>query len=85
MGDEQGEANILNNLGAVYFNQGDDNNAIEYYLQSLRVSEEIGDKLRIATALVNIGGVYFNKPSTHDMSLSYYLQSFSSLSREIDG
>jgi class 3 adenylate cyclase len=66
---------MLNNLGAVYFNEGDDSKAIEYYLRSLKVSEELGDKLRIATALVNIGAVYFNKPATHDMSLKYYLQS----------
>jgi class 3 adenylate cyclase/Tfp pilus assembly protein PilF len=65
---------MLNNLGAVNFNQGDDEKAIEYYLESLKIAEEIGDKLRVATALINIGAVYFNKKGTHDKALQYYLK-----------
>jgi class 3 adenylate cyclase len=65
-------ANMLNNLGAVYYNEGDNSKAIEYYLKSLRVAEGIKDTLRIATALMNIGAVYYSKQATHDMALEYY-------------
>lgn len=73
--DLQGQSNMLNNLGAVYFNQGDDAKALDYYVRSLRVAEEIKDTLRIATALVNIGAVYSGKESSHDMAAKYYKQS----------
>ena len=65
---------MLSNLGAIHFNQGNDTEAINYYLESLKVAEEIGDRLRIATALVNIGGVYYNKVATYHMAMDYYKQ-----------
>lgn len=71
-GDLNGVSNMLNNLGAVHFNGGDDEPAIEYYLRSLRVAEDIGDTLRIATALVNIGSVYLNKEATHHLAFDFY-------------
>jgi class 3 adenylate cyclase len=71
-GDLNGVSNMLNNLGAVHFNGGDDEPAIEYYLRSLRVAEDIGDTLRIATALVNIGSVYLNKEANHHLAFDYY-------------
>jgi signal transduction histidine kinase/CheY-like chemotaxis protein len=64
----------LNNIGAIYFNLGNDDQALEYYLKSLRVSEQLGDKLRIASALTNIGTVYSNKPATRDLALDYCLR-----------
>ncbi len=71
-GDMNGVSNMLNNLGAVHFNGGDDEPALDYYLQSLRVAEQTGDSLRIVTALVNIGSVYLNKESHHDLAFKYY-------------
>ena len=38
--------------------QGDDAKSLELHLQSLKMSEEIGDTLRILTSLTNIGAVY---------------------------
>ncbi|MEZ5195702.1 MAG: adenylate/guanylate cyclase domain-containing protein [Bacteroidales bacterium] len=73
--DLKGQSNMLNNLGAVYFNQGDDAKALDYYLRSLRVAEAIKDSLRITTALVNIGAVYSGKESSHDLATKYYLRS----------
>lgn len=72
--DKLGEANILNNIGAVYFVQGDYVHALNYYLKSLSLSEELKDTIRIATALGNIGSVYENDPNTYDKSLEYYLK-----------
>ncbi|HXR79950.1 MAG TPA: tetratricopeptide repeat protein, partial [Saprospiraceae bacterium] len=78
-----GVANILSNLGATYFNAGDDTRAIDFYLRSLRISEEINDRLRIGTALNNIGGVYNNKPATVDRGLEYFLRALP-IFQEID-
>ncbi len=78
-----GIANILSNLGASYFNAGEDTKAIDFYLRSLQISEEINDKLRIGTALNNIGGVYNNKPATEDKALEYFLKALP-IFKEID-
>jgi class 3 adenylate cyclase len=72
VGDQNGVSNMLNNLGAVHFNGGDDESAIDYYLQSLRVAESINDTLRIATALINIGSVYLNKEANRPLAFDYY-------------
>ncbi|MEZ4740812.1 MAG: adenylate/guanylate cyclase domain-containing protein [Flavobacteriales bacterium] len=70
--DPNGVSNMLNNLGAVHFNGGDDKAALEYYLRSLRVAEDSNDSLRIVSALVNIGTVYLTKESSKDLAFTYY-------------
>ena len=70
--DLNGVSNMLNNLGAVHFNGGDDKAALDYYLQSLRVAESTNDSLRTVTALVNIGTVYLNKESSKHLAFKYY-------------
>ena len=75
IGHRSGISNMLNNIGVIYLNQGDDENAISYFLESLKVAEEINDSLRIATALVNIGAVYAHKQDTYEMAKEYYLRS----------
>ncbi|MFT6998431.1 MAG: adenylate cyclase [Cryomorphaceae bacterium] len=70
--DLAGVSNMLNNLGAVYFNEGDDEQALKYYLKSLKMAEQSNDSLRIVSALINIGTVHLNKPSTHDLAFKYY-------------
>ncbi len=70
--DLNGESNMLNNLGAVYFNEGDDKAALDYYLESLRVAEASKDSLRTVTALVNIGTVYLNKDASTRLAFKYY-------------
>ncbi|MBL7964139.1 MAG: tetratricopeptide repeat protein [Flavobacteriales bacterium] len=70
--DLNGVSNMLNNLGAVHFNGGDDKAALDYYLESLRVAEATKDSLRTVTALVNIGSVYLNKESSKHMAYKYY-------------
>jgi len=72
IGDKNGEANMRNNIGAIYFNQGNDVKAIENYLESLRVAEEISDTIRTLTALANIGTVYSNKDETRNKALEFY-------------
>lgn len=70
--DLNGVSNILNNLGAVYFVGGDDEAALDYYLQSLRVAEKAQDSLRTVTALINIGTVYLSKEKSGALAFEYY-------------
>ncbi len=70
--DLNGVSNMLNNLGAVHFNGGDDKSALDYYLESLRVAESTKDSLRTVTALVNIGTVYLTKESSKPLAITYY-------------
>lgn len=71
---KQGEANMLNNLGAINNNEGDDSKALELYLESLAVAEEIGDKVRVYTAQQNIGLIYAKKTITYAKALEYYFK-----------
>ena len=73
IGDKVGVSNILNNIGAVYNNEGDDTKALEFYLRSLKAAEETTDTLRIVVASINIGTIYLKKESTHDQAQDYYL------------
>ena len=50
--DDVGISNMLNNIGAIYLNQGADAKALEYMLKSLQLAEKIGDTLRMITALI---------------------------------
>jgi adenylate cyclase len=70
--DLNGVSNMLNNLGAVNFNQGDDKAALDYYVESLRVAEANNDQKRTATALVNIATVYLTKRASKHLALKYY-------------
>jgi len=70
--DKSGIANMLNNMGAVYNNEGDDTRALDLYLRSLKVSEEIGDTLRIVSAMINVGLIYLKNSDTHQKALLYY-------------
>jgi class 3 adenylate cyclase/TPR repeat protein len=72
IGHREGESNMLNNLGAVHFNGGDNEAALKFYLQSLKAAEETGDTLRTVTALINIGTVYLDKEAQHHLAFNYY-------------
>jgi adenylate cyclase len=59
--DENGIANILNNIAAIYKERGVDDKALEYALRSLSIAEKIKNKTRIYSALITIASVYQNK------------------------
>lgn len=71
VGDQGNVARLYSNLGAVYFNQSDDVRALEFYLKSQKVAEEISDTLRLLTAFTNIAAIYGKKDVTHDKALEY--------------
>lgn len=69
-----GHAN--SNLGFIKYNQSDFPSAIQYFLTSLKVEEQIGNPARIGHRLNAIGMVYGDLKK-YDLSLSYYQKSVS--------
>jgi serine phosphatase RsbU (regulator of sigma subunit)/TPR repeat protein len=61
----------LNNIGYVYERQGDMQLALDYYLKSLKISEQIGYKNGIANSFNNIGNIYENQGDI-TLALEYY-------------
>jgi serine phosphatase RsbU (regulator of sigma subunit) len=87
--DQKGIAESLNNLGLVYRKNGDPNckseikdacmragvqKALEYYLRSLKIKEEVNDVNGIGISLNNIGGIY-NYLGYNDKALDYFRRS----------
>jgi len=68
------EANSLNNIGYIYQNQGLVEQGLEYYMQALKVREEIGDVKDIAYTLNNLGSTYYNQGQL-EKALEYYEKS----------
>jgi class 3 adenylate cyclase len=56
-----------------YYNRGDEIKALDHYLRSLKIAENVGYKRGTVSALNNIGGVYYYKSATQDKALNYYL------------
>jgi tetratricopeptide (TPR) repeat protein len=55
LGNRQGEAASLRNLGNAYKSLGQYERAIDFYRQSLAITEQIGTRLEIAIGLFNLG------------------------------
>jgi len=71
---KDGISNMLTNLGSLNSTLGEETKAIDYFLRSLKIAEEIQNDLRIASCLVNLGNVYSNKPATTNKALDYFLK-----------
>ncbi len=67
-------ANALNSKGYFCENQGRVNEALKYYVRSLKIREEVGDKNGIATSLNSIGLIYYNRGQINE-ALNYYVRS----------
>lgn len=61
MGKRSDEAVILNNIGGIYDNSGEQKKALDYYQQALLLSRAVGDRSGEATVLSNIGILLFAK------------------------
>jgi class 3 adenylate cyclase len=81
--DTIGISNVLSNTGAVYVYLGDNTKGLEFFYESLKLAEKMGDKRRILSALNNIGTGYLNNPNTKDRALDYYKRALA-LAKEID-
>lgn len=64
-------AGCYNNIGIVYNAKGNYKVAIEYYLMSLKIAEELGDKAAIASCYGNIGVIHFYQRS-YEKTLECY-------------
>jgi serine phosphatase RsbU (regulator of sigma subunit) len=51
-------ASALNNIGYLYYIQGELIKALEYYHKSIKVQEELGEKTGLAACLIGIGSIY---------------------------
>jgi tetratricopeptide (TPR) repeat protein len=60
LGDRNGEANSLNNLGNAYCSLGQYQQAIQFQQQSLEIKREIGDRNGEANSLGNLGLAYYS-------------------------
>ena len=66
-------ANSYNNIGAVYYYQGDFLKTLVYWLKALKIDEELKDKKGIGRRLGNIGQVYYNQED-YIKALAYYFK-----------
>jgi len=60
----------FSNIGIVYANQGNYEQALSYYEKSLNINEELGDKSGIATTNNNIGSIYADQ-GNYELALFY--------------
>jgi len=54
-------AGALNNIGFIYYNKSDFDNALSYYKKASKIYIKQGNKAGYATYLNNIGNIYYNK------------------------
>ena len=70
---KQGEAGALGNIGLIYSDKGDLDNALKYHQQALVINKDIGYKQGEAGNLGNIGVIYRIKGDL-DNALKYHQQ-----------
>jgi len=73
VGDRPGEASTLNNIGLVYNNISQPQEALKYYNQALPIMRSVGDRYGEAATLSSIGVVY-DSISQPQEALKYYNQ-----------
>ncbi len=73
IGDRHGISKALNAVGAVYFDLGNFDSALDFFIKSLDVSREAEDTRREIAALNNIGEVHRERGRT-DEALKYYFE-----------
>jgi tetratricopeptide (TPR) repeat protein len=60
-GDIRGQGIVLNNLGAVYYNQGRQQEALECYEGSREIAHELGEELSELVAVMNLVFLHFTE------------------------
>ncbi len=58
LGDKSGVSLCLNNMGAIFYDQGDYGDALEHYQRALKIFGELGDKSGISECFINTGLCY---------------------------
>lgn len=75
LGDEKMVANLLGNIGNVFFNLQHINKALKYNKQALAVYEKMHDSTSIAGSLNDIGNAYY-KNNDDSLALKYYFMAY---------
>ena len=71
--DEEAAATAVRYIGNGFFYQGEFEQALEYYQESLVLNEALGRKIEAAKSLNNMG-VIFNETGRYEKSLQYHLR-----------
>ncbi|MFX1366258.1 MAG: tetratricopeptide repeat protein [Promethearchaeota archaeon] len=71
MGDKNGLANCLRNMGDLNFNFYNYNQALEYYIKELEVRTSLGEVKEKAAALISIGWVYYRMGNLNEALKSF--------------
>jgi tetratricopeptide (TPR) repeat protein len=69
------EGFTLNNIGQVYWSQGDYAQALNYYQRALKIHREAGNRVGEGAALWNIGATYTDQ-KLYDQALPNLQQAF---------
>lgn len=72
--DQKFEGNALYQIGRVYYLEGDINQSLGYYNQSLRIRHSLNDRRGEAYTLIGLGRVYANGFGDNDQALALYNQ-----------
>jgi tetratricopeptide (TPR) repeat protein len=62
-----------NNIGMVYWNKGNYDKALKYYLTSLKIDEELGNQTGMASSYNNVGLIYWSQED-YDKALDNFTQ-----------
>ena len=81
IGDRRNEANMLGNLGSVYYNQGQYKEAISHYEQSIEIFRSIANPRGEGIQLGNLGIVY-SSIGQYEQAITYYTESIA-IARDI--
>ncbi len=70
---EKSHVNLINNLGALHADIGNNSKALEFFEKGLKISKLNGDKVTIEMCVSNIGGIYYIL-GNYDKALEYFNQ-----------
>jgi tetratricopeptide (TPR) repeat protein len=73
IGDKKGIGDTLIDLGALYHDRGQHDEALKFFKESLQIQRQLGDEANQALCLNNIGSSYFFKGQYED-ALTYFQQ-----------
>lgn len=71
--DSAGLSAVLSNIGTIYYERNNLQQALEYYLRALKIKEALGQANGVASLRCNIGNVYFIQ-SQYEQARSHYQQ-----------
>ncbi len=76
-------AAALNTIGVIYINKGDFQKGLDYNFKSLKIYEELGNKMGIAKSMLNIASIYHDQGDV-SKALDYHFKSLK-IKQELGG